>query len=154
MPTEPAPARGLFARILVPTDGSDYAMAAGKLAIGLARTHHSRLAFLYVVDKVVLNELSRFGGKSEEQARRELEETGRRALSYLEQSAVGWGIPVQTLMREGTPHLEIVSVAKSMGADLIVIGQVGLRGPRRLLIGSVAERVIEYAECPVLVAKR
>ncbi len=143
-----------FRRILIPTDGSDDAMAAGRLAISLARVHQARCYFLYVVDKLVLSELTRFSGKSEQEARRDLEETGRRALAYLERQAAMWNLQAETLIREGTPHIEIISVAKMMRVDLIVIGQVGLRGPRRLLIGSVAERVIEYAECPVLVAKR
>lgn len=143
----------VFSHILVPADGSDYSMAAGKLAISLARVHGARLSFLYVVDKVVLGELMRFGGKSEAQVRRELEESGRRVLSYLERQALDWGLRADLLIREGTPHAEILMLAKSLGVDLIVIGQVGIRGPRRLLIGSVAERVIEYADCPVLVAK-
>lgn len=147
------PSPGVFSHILVPTDGSDYSMAAGRLAINLARAHQARLSFVYVVDKVVLNELTRFGGKSEEQARRELEETGRRALQYLERLASQWGLHAQSFIREGVPYSEIIAAAKSSNVDLIVIGQVGRRGPRRLLIGSVAERVIEYAECPVLVAK-
>jgi nucleotide-binding universal stress UspA family protein len=147
------PDNALFSTILVPTDGSDYAIAAGKLAINLARSFRSRLVLLYVVDKVVLSELTRFGGKGEAVVRHDLEETGRRAMLYIEREATQWDIPVQMLTREGTPYMEIVSVAKAVRADLIVIGQVGARGPRKLLIGSVTERVIEYAECPVLIAK-
>jgi nucleotide-binding universal stress UspA family protein len=147
------PDHALFSTILVPTDGSDYAMAAGKLAIELARSYRSRLVLLYVIDKIVLSELTRFGGKSEETVRRDLEEKGRGAMIYIERQAAQWQIPVQMLTREGTPYMEIVSVAKAVHASLIVIGQVGARGPRKLLIGSVTERVIEYAECPVLVAK-
>jgi len=148
--TEP----GSFTHILVPTDGSDYSIAAGKLAIGIARTYHARLCFLYVIDQVVKTELTRFGGKSEAAVRRELEETGRRAINYLARLAADWGVESTVFLREGTPHEEILKTAKEHGVDLIVIGQVGLRGPRRYLIGSVAERVIEYAECPVLIAKR
>jgi nucleotide-binding universal stress UspA family protein len=147
------PDRVLFSTILVPTDGSDYAIAAGKLAINLARNYRSRLVLLYVLDKIVLSELTRFGGKGEAAVRRDLEETGRRAMAYIERQAAPWRVPVQMLTREGTPYMEIISVAKAVRADLIVIGQVGARGPRKLLIGSVTERVIEYAECPVLVAK-
>jgi len=148
------PGTGFFSNILVPTDGSDYSVAAIKLAIRLARVHGARLFFLYVVDKVVLTELTRFGRKSQSEVRFDLEETGRRALTYAERLASDWGIHAEAMMREGAPHSEILSTAKSLNVDLIVIGQVGVRGPRRLLIGSVAERVIESAECPVLVAKR
>ncbi len=56
-------------------------------------------------------------------------------------------------VREGEPYQEIVALADEIGVDLIVMGHVGRRGPRRILIGSVTERVIEFAHCPVLVVK-
>jgi nucleotide-binding universal stress UspA family protein len=73
---------------------------------------------------------------------KELADNGRRYLA------------AEKVLREGTPHIEIVNEARKQTADLIVMGQVGRRGPRRILIGSVAERVIEYAECPVLITKK
>jgi nucleotide-binding universal stress UspA family protein len=57
------------------------------------------------------------------------------------------------IVRHGTPYSEIEDLAREQNIDLIVMGQVGHRGPRRILIGSVTERVIEYAPCPVLVVK-
>lgn len=142
-----------FTYVLVPTDGSEYSMAAGRLAIGVARTYHARLGCLYVIDRVVLNELGRFGGKNMDEVRRELQDTGERALNYLARLAADWGVKAEIFIREGEPHIEILSLARQLGVDLIVLGQVGIRGPRRMLIGSVAERIIEAAECPVLIAK-
>lgn len=142
-----------FSYVLVPTDGSEYSVAAGRLAIGIAHTYGARLGCLYVVDGTVVNELARFGGKSLDAARRELEDKGQRALQYLSRLAADWGLAAELFVRQGTPHTEILALARQLGVDLIVLGQVGVRGPRRMLIGSVAERVIEAAECPVLVAK-
>jgi nucleotide-binding universal stress UspA family protein len=51
------------------------------------------------------------------------------------------------------PFSEITNLAREQGVGLIVIGQMAGRGPRRILIGSVTERVIEHAPCPVLVVK-
>ena len=143
-----------FNYILVPTDGSEYSMAAGRLAIGIARRYGARLGYLYVIDRVVLNELTRYGGKSPDHVRRDLQDTGERALNYLARLAADWGVKAESFVREGVPYTEILMLARQLGADLIVIGQVGVRGPRRMLIGSVAERIIEAAECPVLIAKK
>ena len=57
------------------------------------------------------------------------------------------------LVKEGKAHRIIVSVADELNVDLILIGKVGQRGPRRILIGSVTERVLEGARCPVLVIR-
>jgi universal stress protein A len=56
-------------------------------------------------------------------------------------------------LRIGNPFEEIVNAAKETGVDLIVIGSHGYGGLGRLLLGSTAERVIQYAPCPVLVVK-
>jgi len=144
----------LFTSILVPTDGSEYSVAAGKLAIDIAASSNARLTFIYVVDEAIIEELARSSQKTRQEVRRELADNGRRYLDYLARLAQRRGIAAEKVLREGTPHIEIVDEARKKMADLIVMGQVGRRGLRRILIGSVAERVIEYAECPVLITKK
>jgi len=143
-----------FTSILVPTDGSEYSVAAGRLAIELAASYNARLTFVYVLDEAIIGELAQSSQKTRQEIRRELAENGQRYLDYMGRLAQRRGIAADKVLREGTPHVEIVDEARKRSADLIVMGQVGRRGPRRILIGSVAERVIEYAECPVLIAKR
>jgi nucleotide-binding universal stress UspA family protein len=142
-----------FRTILTPIDGSKTSTIAGKLAVDLAVSNKARLIFIYVVDETVVDELARSFDQTSEEKSRELARTGQKYLDYLSIVAQGRGIAAETILRQGTPHLEIVDEAKKQGADLIVIGYVGRRGPRRILIGSVTERVIEYAECPILIAK-
>ena len=60
---------------------------------------------------------------------------------------------VQTLVAEGSPAEEIARCAERGGFDLIVIGTHGRRGVQRVLIGSVAERVVRLAPCPVLTVR-
>ena len=143
----------VFRHILVPTDGSQPSVAAGKLAVQLATSLGARITFIYVVDTAVVDQLTETSGKLAQQVRQELEHTGQRYLDHLSRLAVNAGLQVSRLIRHGTPYSEIESLAREQHVDLIVIGQVGHRGPRRILIGSVTERVIEYAPCPVLVAK-
>jgi len=143
----------VFEHILVPTDGSQPSVAAGRLAIRLAASMGAQITFVYVVDTAVVDELTGTSGKQVQQIRQELERTGQRYLDHLSRLAVNVGLQVNRLIRHGTPYGEIESLAREQFVDLIVIGQVGHRGPRRILIGSVTERVIECAPCPVLVVK-
>ncbi len=61
---------------------------------------------------------------------------------------------MKTLLRPGVAHGEIVAAARAEGADLIVIGTHGYGGVDRLLLGSVADRVIRLSSCPVLSVRR
>ncbi|MEO5342165.1 MAG: universal stress protein [Gammaproteobacteria bacterium SHHR-1] len=63
------------------------------------------------------------------------------------------GIAVQVETRIGSPDAEILACAQERGADLIVMGSHGRTGLDRLLVGSVSERVIGQAQCPVLIVK-
>lgn len=142
-----------FHHVLVPTDGSEGAIQAARLAFRLAKTFDARVTLLYVVDAMVLDELVHFSERKETDVRREFEEAGRHFLTYLEELAGKEGLEVRTLIRQGEPFEEIVGTADELGVDLIAMGHVGRRGPRRILIGSVTERVIEFSHCPVLVVK-
>jgi len=143
----------IFKRVLVPIDGSNYSMEAGEFAIKLAKGYGLELYALHVVDETALESLAHLTRKDQEELRRELHQEGENYLDYLEERAQSEGIQLRKLIEEGTPHRVIVEVAERIGADLIVIGKVGRRGPRRILIGSVTERVIEAARCPVLVMR-
>jgi nucleotide-binding universal stress UspA family protein len=124
---------------------------AGQLAIRLAGFHRARITFVYVVDASVLYELANDSGMTAHQVREELEATGRRYLNHLQRLAAQAEQKADQVIRYGEPHSEIESLARQLRVDLIVMGRVGQRGPRRILIGSVTERVLEYAPCPVLI---
>lgn len=146
--------RGPFTHILVPTDGSETSINAGRLAIQMAITYRARTTFVYVVDSAIAEEIAGAASRTTETICRELEEKGQRYLDYLSRLARESGLHTDQVIRHGIPHSEIADLARERGVDLIVIGQVGRHGPRRVHIGSVAERVIEYAPCPVLVVRQ
>jgi len=145
--------RSPFTHILVPTDGSETSINAGRLAIRIAVTCSVPITFVYVVDSAIADEIAEATSKAAETVHRELEAKGRRYLDYLSRLAQDRGLQTGQVIRHGIPHSEIANLAREQSVDLIIIGQVGRRGPRRVLIGSVAERVIEYAPCPVLVVR-
>jgi nucleotide-binding universal stress UspA family protein len=143
----------IFKRVLVPIDGSNCSMEAGEFAIRLAKSYGMEILALHVIDETALASLSRLARKGEEELREELHREGENYLNYLAEAAEREGVKFQKLIEEGTPHRAIVEAAEREGVDLILIGKVGRRGPRRILIGSVTERVIEAAKCPVLVMR-
>jgi universal stress protein A len=64
------------------------------------------------------------------------------------------GVPVETLVLVGSPFSKIIDTAASQAADLIVMGTHGRTGIRHWMLGSVAERVVRLAPCPVLVTRQ
>jgi nucleotide-binding universal stress UspA family protein len=85
-----------------------------------------------------------------------VEEMVRKAKEYVagvKKQAEAEGVKTETFVGETEAHEAITNLAKEQHADMIVIGSHGRTGLRRLLMGSVAEKVIGYAPCPVLVVK-
>lgn len=134
-----------YRHILAATDGSEYSRAAIEHAIKLAKSTRTKLTALYVAS---LNE-------KRVQAKVWLKEAllkeGQEVLAEVEKLAGEEGVQIETKIVEGIPSEKIVEVARNEKADLIVMGTRGRTGIKKILLGSVAERVIGAASCPVLV---
>ena len=137
--------------ILIPTDGSDYSLRAAEYGISISKMLGAKIMTVYVLDEVVLGQVSR--ASEREEVERELKKDGQRYINYVLGLAEKEGVKAASLIAKGRPFEQIVHLAKGLRMDLIVMGTYGLRGSQRILIGSVAERVIEYSSCPVLVVK-
>lgn len=138
-------------RILVPTDGSEHSVRAAEYAISIAKTHEAEILIVYVVDEVVIDKFSEVTER--EVVERELKMDGQRYTNYILGLAEEAGVAATSMVAKGRPFEQIVNLAKGLDMDLIVMGTYGYRGAERILMGSVAERVIEYSPCPVLVVK-
>lgn len=141
----------MYTRILVPTDGSAGSSAAVEHAIELAREHDATLRALYVV-----NETALAGASVEvpwEGLYTHLKEEGERALEEVRELTAASEVPLETVLREGRPSQLIVDEAAESGCDLIVMGTHGRSGLDRLLLGSVAERVVRTAPVPVMTVR-
>ena len=142
----------MFSRILVPVDGSKFSLQAVRLAARLARPCRSSLLLLHVLDTTVVEQLQRFSDRSHEELRTEMEKSARGFLEDMSREVREQQIAVDIALREGIPHEVILAEADRWGADLIVMGKLGKRGVSRILLGSVAERVIEFTGLPVMLA--
>ncbi|MDL1960004.1 MAG: universal stress protein [Deltaproteobacteria bacterium] len=142
----------LFARILTPVDGSKFSLKAVRLAKRLAEIQGSELLLLHVLDTAVFDQLCRFNYKPHNEVRADMEGSARAFLNDMSIEISQSNVAVSITIKEGIPHEVILDEAVSWGADLIVMGKLGKRGVSRILLGSVAERVIEFANLPVLLA--
>jgi nucleotide-binding universal stress UspA family protein len=123
-------------RILYPTDFSSYSNQAYFHAVALAENHGAQLTILYVYHEAGGDEDRNYWQEQLEQIR-----------------PVDPGIAVRHVFLNGDPATEIVRYARDSAADLIVMGTHGRTGLERLLMGSVAEKVMRDAACSVLVVK-
>jgi nucleotide-binding universal stress UspA family protein len=138
-------------KILIPIDGSDYSFRAAEFGVSVAKLVGAQVMVVYVIDAVVLDQIAKVNER--EDVERELKQDGERYISYVVGLGEKQNVKVASLLAKGRPFEQVVHLAKGLGMDLIVMGTYGRRGAERILIGSVAERVIEYASCPVLVVK-
>ena len=133
--------------ILLATDGSKYSAVAAVRAIAFAKSYGGELKVLSVVD--VPTEFYA-------EAPQAVDDLIKKAKSYvadIKKQAEAAGVKAETFIGEAEAHQAVLNLAKEQKADMIVIGSHGRTGMRRLLMGSVAEKVIGYAGCPVLVVK-
>ena len=140
----------VFARIVVPTDFSPCSKQAWQLAQRLATALGSELILAHVFVEGTLWSESPF---NVERVRELFADGRRRAGDTLDEWATparAAGLTVGIAMRDGIPYHEIVTLARDKHADLIVIGTHGRGGVNRALLGSVADRVVRLAPCPVL----
>jgi nucleotide-binding universal stress UspA family protein len=141
----------MFQRILCATDFSDTAEAAWAAARELAGTHRSELVLAHiftelpVYPEVAVIEVQRVW----EDQRAWVE----RALGERVAAAAAQGLAARWVLKTGMAPESIAEIAVETRADLIVIGTHGRTGLTRLVIGSVAERVVRLAPCPVLTVK-
>ncbi|MFB6136587.1 MAG: universal stress protein [Halobacteriaceae archaeon] len=142
---------GLYERILVPTDGSAGTRRAVEHAVDLAAAHGATIHAVYVVNTASFASLSMEA--SWEGVSEMLQHEGEAALDEVEEAAEGRGVPVERVILEGTPSREIVAYADREGCDLVVMGTHGRGGIDRLLLGSVAERIVRTSDVPVLTVR-
>lgn len=143
----------LFKKILVPVDGSRYSLDAVCLAGKIAEIHGSRLKLMHVIDALIVEHLQRFSDKTPQSIRDELRHQAYGFIEDMEKELATHNIHPEILITAGVPHEAILHEAAVWGAELIVMGKLGRRGISHIVIGSVTERVIEFAEISVLVVK-
>ncbi|SDM62330.1 Nucleotide-binding universal stress protein, UspA family [Halogranum gelatinilyticum] len=137
----------MYDRILVPTDGSDWAMAAANHAFALAKLGDATVHALSVVD------LRHFEDDVVGSASEDLsiaEQAAKAAVERVQQVGEESGCRVRTHVERGIPHETVLRFVADHDVDLVVMGTHGRTGLERFLLGSVTERVLRGSPVPVL----
>jgi nucleotide-binding universal stress UspA family protein len=141
----------MYKRILVTTDGSNKSRMAAKDGIELAKALGAQVIVLNVVNEVVITSAVRQLGSDRKDAEAKLKAGGQKAVDEIKKMGDDAGIKVDAVLKIGVPANDIIDVAISEKADLIVIGSHGESGEQS--IGSVVQKVVYWSTIPVLVVR-
>ncbi len=144
-----------LAKLLVPTDFSEDSEQAARYAVELAKRFQAEIHCIHVVDipaDLLSTSAYYMTGPSEAFLDQIREESKKNLEAFAEKNLEG--TQVRTAFLEGSPFVEIIRYARNQEIDLVVIATHGRTGLRHVLFGSVAEKVVRKAPCPVLVVKR
>jgi nucleotide-binding universal stress UspA family protein len=145
----------MFGSIVVGTDGSETAGEAVRQATELAKATGARLFLVSAFEPVGNQRLREERQQVPEDmqwmvsAREDVEATLKGASESVQEA----GVEVETFSRQGDPADAILDVAEEKGADLIIVGNKGMSGAKRFLLGSVPNKVSHHAPCSVMIIR-
>jgi nucleotide-binding universal stress UspA family protein len=144
----------MFASIVVGIDGSDTAREAVRQAMQLARSVGARIELVSAYEPVADARLRESIVVPEDlhwiiNPREDVEATLEEAAAEIRAA----GVDVDVFARQGDPADAILDVAEERGADLIIVGNKGMTGAKRFLLGSVPNKVSHHAPCSVLIIR-
>jgi nucleotide-binding universal stress UspA family protein len=139
--------------ILYPTDFSKYSLYALDYALSFAKQYGAKLSILHVLPNfpLILGQEATFVNIPKLEAA--TSEQVEKELGKLQEQCAAQGVESETTVMIGTPFVQIINAAREKDVDLIVIATHGRTGISHVLFGSVAERVVRMAPCPVLSIK-
>jgi nucleotide-binding universal stress UspA family protein len=139
-----------FQRIIVPLDFSEHSVKAFQKALDFAQQFDAELILVHIVEQIIYPgdwsypplAMSDFAAEKRDEV-----------ASKLKGLTAGSGVRAQEIVRLGRAWQEVVEIAKEKRADLVVIATHGYTGLRHVLLGSVAEKIVRHAPCPVLTVR-
>jgi nucleotide-binding universal stress UspA family protein len=138
---------------LVPIDFSEYSLHALDYAVELAGKLYARLTLLHVIQSLPVGGAD-MGVTLPYAYIENLEAELRRSLESYRERITAKGLLSDSVIVHGVPFQEIIETARARQVDLIIMGTHGRTGILHVLLGSVAEKVVRLAPCPVLVTRR
>lgn len=139
--------------VLAPVDFSEHSKVALQTARHTAASYEADLQILHVLENVIHPAFYNMGAVSIKDLQPDIEERSKAAMLELFEETDGPDVRTEYFTREGHAARTIVRFAQEQDTDLIVISTHGLTGVEHFLLGSVAEKVVRRAACPVLVVK-
>lgn len=146
----------MFARIVVGTDGSQTATRAVRRAVDLAREGGGTLHLVTAHEPVSVTRIQRQLAEVPDELRAiaAIQDEAEQQLERVaDELRAEHGVEVRTHALEGEPADAILRIAEQYRADLIVVGNKGMQGARRFLLGSVPNKVSHHAPCDLLIVR-
>lgn len=144
----------MFKHILIPVDGSTTAALAVDKAIALAKAFASDVTAIYVIDPYPFTGVGADFAYGQSQYLSAATAEANASLAAARKAIEDAGVVVKTTVVEGhSIHRGILDTAQTLGSDLIVMGSHGRRGIEKLVLGSVAQKVLSDAHLPVMVVR-
>ncbi|MEK6726739.1 MAG: universal stress protein [Deltaproteobacteria bacterium] len=140
-------------KVLFPTDFSENSNYAFDYALDLAQKLGARLYILHVIHELIDTTGFYIPNISLDELQKDLEKGAEKMMEKFCKDRMGDFKEYECINIIGLPHIEILSVAKEKGIDMIVMGTHGRTGIDRVLFGSTAEKVVKKAPCPVLTVR-
>jgi len=150
---ELAPIRLALKRILVPTDFSEESLKAIRYAIRFAEQFAASVTLVHVFEPITYPVDMGYVPVAMQTHWDSLRASASQRLEGLAKQELKASVQGDTIVRCGSAFNEIVTVAKDLNIDLIIIATHGYSGLKHLVMGSTAERVVRHAPCPVLVVR-
>jgi nucleotide-binding universal stress UspA family protein len=142
----------MMKKVMIATDGSTPSRQAAEMGINLAKLDGAEVTVVYVVDTARLTKLPGYISVPGMKDRLlELMDTeSERATAEIEDMAKEAGVVYSKRVAGGDPADELLKISQELGADLLVMGSIGRSGLSKILLGSVAEKVVRHSKVPVL----
>lgn len=138
-------------RILVPTDFSEHGTTALKYAVEFASQFGATVDLMHVIDAVPAGALLSY--RPIEELKLSMENHAESEMEKLHSEWSEYSFPVNRVIVQGHPFVEIVRHARENSADMIIMGTHGRGAIAHMMLGSVAEKVLRKAPCPVLIVR-
>lgn len=131
----------MFKNIMVPSDGSEYSKKAEHVAIEIAKKFNSRITAVFVIDEKMLFPYE------------VLEDEGNEILGKIAENGKEAGVEVIKQLITGDPLRDMKTIAKKSNVDSVVISPHGRNKLEKLIVGSVADRIIKTFDIPIILVK-
>ena len=145
-----APPELKFERILVPVDFSEHSLKAFAKALEFGRAFGAELILVHIVEQIIYPGDWSYAPLAMSDFAAERREAVAARLKTL---SAGSGVRTSEIVRLGRAWQEVVEIAKERRADLVIVATHGYTGLRHVLLGSVAEKIVRHAPCPVLTVR-
>jgi nucleotide-binding universal stress UspA family protein len=145
----------MIKKIMIATDGSDTSKKAAMIGIDIAHRANGSVTAVYVMEILRLAHLPGYATMPglKEKVIGLMQEEGQQATQFVEDQAQMMKVPCHKIVVQGSPGEELLKISKSQGMDLLIMGSLGRTGVEKILLGSVAEKVVLQSPIPVLLVK-